>query len=338
MPCHLYKPITDEEKENDFMSENKKVLKEGTNRVTVVGTLVEKNFEDTFFTNNKGQRVDQIKGTISVRTGENEVHQVRLESNLLKADGTENGLAKGYMTVRDEYVSVADVAEAAKNGVNLVADVISVNGSLLTNEYYGQDGTLKQYQQIKGRFVNRLKETDDKTPRANFEVDIFFDKARPEIKNDDETGRAIVEAWIPTYSSIFPYKFSVVEEGSDFFLNELQRGQTLTVFGNMLNVRHENIKLVEAAFGDPIEEKTVTYVSESLINNAKMPFDEDSPRTFNPELVKERMTVREVKLENQKAKKQGGGQSSNNQPNAFGGAPTNTPPQTGNTPDISNLF
>lgn len=389
--------------------QNKREIKEGTNKVTVVGTLVEKNFEDTYFTNNQGERVDQIKGTISIRTGENEVHQVRLESNKLTKAGAENGLAKGYNTVRTEFVSVADVADGmtklkqlsgvkddagegllytydeavkvlnkasfdskfvsnpvdvvevsekensytykvqfVKNDENdnklyrlaLEASQINVNGELLTNEYYGSDGQFKQFQQIKGKFVNRLRDTDDHTPKATFEIDIFVDKVRPEIVEDEETGRAVVEGLVPTYSSIFPYKFVVIEEGSEFFMNELERGQTLKVYGNILNVKKEHKKMVEMAFGSPKEEVTYSYVSESLINNAKVPYEEDSANAFHPEGIKERLTKREIKLEQQKSKKQnGGGQQADNRPNAFGGAPTNSAPKKNDIPvDVSNLF
>ena len=318
----------------------KKELKEGINKVTVVGTLVEKNFEDKSYTNSQtGETVEKIVGTLSVRTGENEVHQIRLESNKLTKAGKENGLYKGYVTVRDQYVSVADVAEAAKNGQELVADEVSINGELTTNEYYGQDGKLRQFQQIKGKFVNRLRETDDKTPRAQFEIDVYVNKVKPEKNGEDETGRAILEGLVPTFNSIFPYKFAVVEEGSNFFLDELEKGQTLKVYGNILNVKKETIKLVEAAFGDPIEEKTVTYVSESLINNAKVPYDEESANAFNPEAIKERLAKREVYLENQKSRSNNAPQTSDSRPNAFGGAPTNTAPKKNDIPvDVSNLF
>lgn len=384
----------------------KKELKEGINKVTVVGTLVEKNFEDTFFTNQQGERVDQIKGTISVRTGENEVHQVKLESNKLTKAGTENGLAKGYNTVRTEFVSVADVADGieklskligvkdesgegliyvydeavkvlnkaafdskfvsnpteaidvlekggsytfkvqyVKNDENnnplyrikVEASQINVNGTLLTNEYYGQDGQFKQFQQIKGKFVNRLRDTDDSTPKAIFEADIFIDKVRPEIANDEETGRAIVEALVPTYSSIFPYKFTVIEDGSEFFLNELQRGQTLKVYGDILNVKKEHKKMVEMAFGSPKEEVSYTYVSESLINNAKVPYEENTANAFDPEQIKERLVKREVRLEQQKSKKQNNNQA-DNRANAFGGAPSTAPKKADIPVDVSKLF
>lgn len=318
----------------------KKELKEGINKVTVVGTLVEKNFEDKSYTNSTtGETVEKIVGTLSIRTGENEVHQVRVESNKLTKAGKENGLYKGYVTVRDQYVSVADVAQRAKEGEeNLVADEVSVNGELTTNEYYGQDGQLRQFQQIKGKFVNRLRETDDKTPRAQFEIDVFVNKVRPEMKGDDETGRAILEGYVPTFNSIFPYKFTVIPEGSEFFLNDLQRNQTLKVYGNILNVKKETVKSVDSAFGAPIEEVSVSYVSESLINNAKVPYEEDSANAFDPEQIKERLTKREVYLEQQKSRQNSGGGQADNRANAFGGAPSTAPKKADIPVDVSKLF
>lgn len=320
------------------MTEAKKVLKEGTNKVTVVGTLVEKNLEDKSYTNSQtGETVEQIVGTISVRTGENEVHQIRLRSNKLTKTGTENGLYKGYVTVRDEYISTADVAEAAKNGQQLVASQVSVDGKLTTNEYYGQDGQLRQFQQIEGKFVNRLRETDDPTPRAVFEVDILINGVKAEVIDGDDTDRALVDSLIPSYTGIFPYKFAVIEEGSGFFLDELQKGQTVKVYGNILNVKKEHKKLVEMAFGDPREEVTYTYVTESLINNAKPAYDEDSPLAFDLGQVKERLTKREVYLEQQKSRQNGS--QVDNRPNAFGGAPTNNAPKKVDIPvDVKNLF
>ena len=299
------------------MSENK-VLKEGVNRVTVVGTLVEKNLKVDTFKNADGDTIELISGSISVRTSDNEVHQIRLRSNKYTKEGKENNLFKAYVTVQNEYVSVADVAEAAKKGVSLVASEVAIDGKLLTNEYYGQDGKLRQYQQIDGRFVNRLREIDDPTPRAVFEVEIFLSKARHEIVDGEETGRAIVETFIPTYNSIIPYNFTVVEQGADFFLYSLEYGQTLKVYGNILNVKKEQRKWVEMAFGEPQEELVITYQSESLIKTAKNPYDEESPYLFNLELVKERLVKRQAYLEQQKARQNNEGTTTNNS-NGFGG-------------------
>lgn len=316
------------------MTTTKKELKEGMNKVTLVGTLVEKNLEEKSYTNSQtGETVEQIVGTISVRTGENEVHQVRLRSNKLTKAGAENSLYKGYKTIQDTMVSVADVAQ----NPDLVADEVNVNGKLTTNEYYGQDGQLRQYQQIEGKFVNRLRDTDDATRRATFEADVFIASIRPEFVDDEETGRTTLDTYIPTFNAIVPYKFVTVPEGADFFQNELEKGQTIKVYGSLLNVKKEHKKMVEMAFGEDQEEITYTYVSESLITNAKVPYEEDSPNAFNPEQIKERLTKREVYLEQQKSRQNSGGGQGDSRPNAFGGAPT-APKKVDIPVDVKNLF
>lgn len=315
------------------MTTTKKELKEGMNKVTLVGTLVEKNLEEKSYTNSQtGETVEQIVGTISVRTGENEVHQVRLRSNKLTKAGAENSLYKGYKKIQDTMVSVADVAQNPE----LVADEVNVNGKLTTNEYYGQDGQLRQYQQIEGKFVNRLRDTDDATRRATFEADVFIASIRPEFVDDEETGRTTLDTYIPTFNAIVPYKFVTVPEGADFFQNELEKGQTIKVYGSLLNVKKEHKKMVEMAFGEDQEEITYTYVSESLITNAKIPYDRDSTSAFDPEQIKERLTKREVYLEQQKSR-QNGSQQTDNRPNAFGGAAT-TQKKVDIPVDVKNLF
>lgn len=330
------------------MGTAKKELKEGFNRVTVVGTLVEKNLEDSFYMKQDGTRVDQLKGSISVRTDDHEVHEIRLKTNKFTNAGAENTFYKGYKTVQDEFVSVAD----KDKNPELVVSEVSVSGKLTTNEYYGHDGKLRQYQQIEGVFVNRLTEKDDPTPRAVFETEIYISKTRPEMDADGETGRAIVESYIPTFHAIIPYNFTTVVEGADFFIGDIQKGQTIKVYGQILNKKEEHVKMVEAAFGAPIEEKSYTYTTESLIQNAKQPYEEDSVKAFDPEQVNDRLVKREVYLEGQKTRNQQqgqqGGQPSSTGMNAFGtGANTGgfafgaSQPKTGvETPpvDVSNLF
>jgi hypothetical protein len=320
------------------MTEQVKVLKEGVNVATVVGVLVEKNLEEKSYTNNEtGQTVEQIVGSISVRTGENEVHQVRLKSNKLTKAGKENSLYKGYQTINSEFVSVADAA----NNPELVPTQVRVSGKLTTNEYYGQDGILKQYQQIEGKFVNRLTDKDDPTPRATFEAEVFVSKTKPETdryKDGEETGRAIVESYIPTFNAIVPYNFAVIEQGADFFTSEIQKGQTIKVYGQIVNKRVETVKLVESGFGDPIEEKSVSYTTESLISNASMPYEEDSKKAFDATLINERLVKREVYLEQQKNRGQQGAQPSNAGMNAFGGGATTAPKKIDLPFDPSKLF
>lgn len=274
-------------------------LKEGANKVEVVGTLVEKNLEFGEFTkqvNGQPVKVENIKGSISVRTGDNEVHTIRLRSNKLTNAGKENSLYKGYVTILNDFVSAADVADNPE----LTPSQVKVDGKLTTNEYYGQDGKLRQFQQIEGKFVNRLTDKDDPTPRATFEAEIYINKVKPEMENGEETERAIVESYIPSFNAIFPYNFAVIEQGSSFFQDDVQKGQTIKVFGQLVNKKIEHVKEIEAAFGDPIREVTYEYTNEALIQNAAMPYDEDSAKAFKPEAVTARLAAREIYLEQQK--------------------------------------
>lgn len=279
---------------------NAPVLKEGTNKVTVIGVLSEKNLELKEYTNQQGEKVESIVGTISVRTGEHEVHQVRLRSNKFTKAGKENSLYKDYLTIQNETTSQADCAQS--DNPDLKPDVVKVDGALVTNEYYGQDGQLRQFQQVQGKFVNRITDFTKEDMGAFFEVDTFIEKKRPEVDREGiETGRTILNTLIPSYSSIFPFEFKVIEEGKDYFEDSVEKNQTVKLYGQLLNKKIEHVKLVEAGFGDPIEEKTYDYVNEALVKTAAHPYEEDSAKAFKPELVKEALVKRDVYLEKQKA-------------------------------------
>lgn len=314
-------------------------LKEGFNKAFIVGTLVEKNLESKPYTDNQtGATVERIMGTISVRTGENEVHQIRLRQNKMKKAGGENTLYKALETINNEYVSVADT----ESNPELVPTQLSVQGSIVNNEYYGQDGQLRQYQQIQGLFVNRLREQDDPTPRATFEVEIFVKNVIPEMEGEDETGRAIVNAIIPTYQAATPYKFATVKEGTDFFLNDVESNSTLKVYGQIVNKREKHVKQVPSGFGEPIEEVTFSFTTESLIMNASLPYEEENVSRFKPELIKEALVTREVRLEQGRERANTSSQPSGAGMNAFGGGAVSTTPTISEAEaagvDLSGLF
>lgn len=314
-------------------------LKEGFNKAYLVGTLVEKNIESKPYTDNKtGATVERLMGTISIRTGESEVHQVRLRQNKMKKAGGENALYKALETINNEYVSVADT----ESNPELVPTVLSVQGSITNNEYYGADGQLRQYQQIEGLFVNRLREQDDATPRATFEVEVFVKNTTPEMEGDEETGRAIVNAWIPTYSAVIPYKFATIKEGADFFLNDVESNSTLKVYGQIVNKREKHVKQVPSGFGAPIEEVTFSFTTESLIMNASLPYEEEDMKRFKPELIKEALVAREVRLEQSLSRANTSSQPSGAGMNAFGGGAAPNKPVISEAEkagvDLSGLF
>lgn len=319
------------------MMAEEKALRQAENRATIVGVLVEKNLEEKTFTREDGTQNEAMTGEISVRTGENEVHRIRFFANKYTRNGEENRQYKALQTVNNEYISVADAAE--QEGVT--PSIVRVTGRLALNEYYGQDGELKQYPQIEGAFVTRLKETDDLTPIAQFNVEGIVNRVAPEFdKNGDETDRAVLELLIPGYQGrITPLTFVVEPHGKDFVLSEYTKGASVRVYGNIVNRRIEHKKVVEMGFGDPIEEVSYEFKNEYVITGGSMPYDEDSEKAFDLELVKKAMQDRQIYLEQLKNKNKN---KDNQQRNTFGNAnaepkaePKNSLPEG---IDLSSLF
>lgn len=212
--------------------------KEYLNRVIIVGTLVAKHLEEGAYTNQDGTIVNQIKGTISIRTGENEMHQIRLRSNKLTKAGTENGLYKEYVKVRDEYISTVDVAEAAKSGVELEADVVSVNGSL------------RPFQQITGLFIKRMEDKEQQF-LANFDVKIKIERVLENV------GSKVIIKAVVIDDKPFKVTFTSPFETSDFFLGYELRDKMMRLGGEISS-----------------ETRGDEYIADLLINKGALIYEE----------------------------------------------------------------
>lgn len=179
------------------MSEQKK-LHELANNVRIVGTLKEVNLEVK--PNKNDPKVKQIMGTIVVLVEDKEnncVHEH--EVNLFAKDSSK--LYKGYVTIMNEY-KAADVVGKEN------ADRIVVTGSIDENMYVGQDGTLKEFNRIRGLFVNRIDETAiTRDPSlvndsAIAQVEVVVENIRQLTDNDGiETGEYAIDAFTVGYNN-----------------------------------------------------------------------------------------------------------------------------------------
>ncbi|MFL1672643.1 hypothetical protein [Paenibacillus dendritiformis] len=277
-------------------NENKKnetTLRQAENFVLIEGTLVENRLvEET-----KNEK-EAITGEMDIEVKENEVHTVSFFSYKYKNDGTENGIYKGLKTAMDEYKSVASHGRKE-------ADKIRVTGgNIRLNEYYGQDGQLKSFPQVQANFVGRLKADEKFNPRAEFDVEIVVQKVIEEYKNDEETGRAIVKAYIVLYEGkVIPFEFVVDEDGAEFVMENYEPGVTTRVYGDIINFKEVKRTEKPTAFGKPQEKVTTTTVREFLITGGSEPYDEENANTYDKEVIKKALAEREVWLEQLKNKK-----------------------------------
>jgi hypothetical protein len=276
------------------MSEQKNTLREAFNQVIVEGTLLEIRHQE--WQSGKGLNIE-----LDIEVAENEIHTIHGMSKYNKEDGSENGIAKGYKTVIDEYKSVAS------NGREEADKVRVTQGKIGSNEYYGQDGILRCFPQLTSNFFNRLSVGDEFNPRAEFEVEVFVKSVVPEMKNNEETGRVKVNAIIPVFGGkVIPFEFVVVEEGVEFVESNYEAGSTALINGDIINYKEVTETEIPKAFGKPQKKINTKIIREYLITSGDEPYDEESVKAYSIESIKQAMVERETYLAELKNK--------NNQP------------------------
>ncbi|MDV5127026.1 hypothetical protein C7M22_03598 [Bacillus velezensis] len=291
------------------MAENKTVLREASNVVTIEGILAE--VRHTEWKSGKGLNIE-----LDIEVAPNEVHTVKGFSKYKKADGTDNAIAKGYQTIISEYKSIAE------HGRDQADKVRITQGKIGLNEYCSQ-GILKAYPQLTTNFVNRLDANEEFNPRAEFDVELFVKNVTEEKVKGEETGRVNLNGYIPLYGGkVIPFEFVVTKEGSHYVENNYEKGSTVNVFGKIINFKEQKVTTKTAAFGEDKKEITINSKREYLITGGDDPYDEDSKNAFNADAIKKALTEREIYLD--ELKNESGNE--NNKKSGFGGsAPNNKP-------------
>lgn len=276
-------------------SNNTTDLRQAKNVVTIEGLLLEiKSFAGTTVDGR-----EYLSATLSIEVAENEQHNVDMFCMKLKADGGENGIYSSLETVVNEYKTVADVGREEADKVRVEEPTGTFNNGVIgINDYAGGDGQLRSFPQLSATFVNRVVAGDEYNPHAKFLVEVLVDNIIPEIKNEEESGRVILNSYISIYGGkAFPHQFVVNEDGSSFVEDNYEKGDTATFYGNITNVREVKEKFIESAFGEDQREVSTTYVREFEITGGLKALDEDDTDAFDPEAFRVALVQRDVYLE-----------------------------------------
>ena len=279
--------------------QNQNQLLQAENRIEIEGILVEKDLKIKPISR-QGKQEEAITGKLDIKTGDNSIHTVEVFSYLKKNDGGENGIAKGLITIMNEYKAVAQEGVGEAN-----ADKVRVKlGDLRKNEYYGQDGQLKSYNQYSASIIERVRPDEEFNPRAKFEVEVYIQAVNPEIKNDEETGRVIIKGLVPLYGGkIVPMDFTVANEKAVKYIeNNYEAGNTVKLFGEIVNTVIVEKIVEEAAFGEDNEKIKTTTTRELLVTGGLAPYDEENPRAYSSELIKKALVERDTYLDELKRK------------------------------------
>lgn len=284
----------------------KKELRQAENVAKIEGIVEEVKIE-----NKKVNGKDAIAGEIDIRVGE-DVHSVNVFSYKYKKDSDdESGLYQPLVTVMNEYKSI-------KNHGKDEADKVRITqGQIGLNDYYGQDGKLRSFPQLSTNFINRI--TDDEfEPKAQFTLEMYVRNVVEEIKNEEETGRAILKGYVPVYGNkVIPFEVIVEgEQAVNYVTDNYEKGTTVTIHGDIINKKIVTEKVIEAEFGENKVDTTITTIREYLVKGGSAPRDEDDSKAYKWDEIKEGLKEREKMLADKKVKaeEKNGGSSSSSDP------------------------
>jgi len=270
------------------MRENVTNLREAESTVVVKGILSEKDIKEE---SREGQKV--ISGSLTIQTDPDNFVKVTAYAREKKNDGSDNQVFKGLKTVIEEYKSIAEV------GVDEATRVSVTRGQL--NPYLNQNN--KVVCGVRSNFFNRAN--TDVDPEASVTLELYLTSITPEVYTygencGEETGRAIIRGWFPTYNGIEPIELVATEEDgvAEAFLNAgYSAGDTIQLFGDIVNKKIEKKREVPVKIGKPKIETTTSYINEIVVTGASEAYDEE--KAFQKDAVEKAIAEREI---NQKSR------------------------------------
>jgi hypothetical protein len=267
---------------------NKKTqIRQADNSVKIEGIVREINLEE---------KDDVISGDVIISTGGNSEHAVSVYISRLTKANIENRAYKGIKTVMKDYASIASLLKEGKTleeAASLATKVRIGSGSLGRNEFYANDELVSR-PRISSNFFNRI-EDDSFEPKAEFEVECYFEKIRKEIKNNEETGRLIIEAILPVYGGlVVPMEFIAADDIADYMEQNYEAKKTGRIWGDIVNIA-ERILTKKSGFGKDKEDIKTNFTREFVITGGEEEtYDEDSEKAYTIDQIKEAWKVRET--------------------------------------------
>ena len=278
-------------------------MRQATNTVEIEGILSEVDINEGSY---NGQEV--LRGNITIKSetkinGEEKTVEipVNVYATKYKRDGKPNPAYESIKRVRDEYKSIAAVGEENATLIRITS------GSISMNEFYSnRTGGLISYPRIRGSFFQTVKRTEY-DPDARFTVEMVIRAITEEVDLEGTpTGRYKLIGIIPQYGGKLDVVPFFIENPNviDVITNAWQVGDSVTAIGKLnFSSRVEKVhESIEGGFGEDTDrERTRTInVSELVIGGgAEAPLTDE--RAWDMEEIKEALTERQQRLENQKA-------------------------------------
>lgn len=270
-------------------------LTQGTNKGTLIGILNEKKLEliDSFVPNTSPRvSCKTIRGHIIVST-DNGDFRIEVYQNSKTKTGVDNKMYTAVETLYTDYISKVD---ASKNSA-LTADVISVRVQADVNDYYN-DKAKKMVSGIRFKF-NGCSRTNDTELTTGLDLQGFIWSVKPELKDEEETGRVLVQFINFGYEEkALPFILVVSKANNEkWFDDNFKAGSSveLKIQPTYVSV---GAKKQKVAYGEDVKTSDGYDVLELLVSGAyEIIEDEENEFFYDSKRVKEAMKERKVLLE-----------------------------------------
>lgn len=286
------------------------------NKVQIEGYLRENNLE--LIRNDKQEEV--IRGSLvvaldNVRSCRAQFYVSRF--NTLKPGETTRQESKAYSRLVELLPgNTISISSLMKDQASVTFDVAKKSATKVwiigaLQEYIRKDekGEVISSTTIKGLTAG-IKTESDKHPftqKAEFEVEMYIEGKRPEMKDGEETGRIVLTGLIPEYDDSVSRIEFVTELGdaTDYIEENYNVGQTVKVYGDVINtyVRVEK-EGGGHTFGRTLEPQyETTFTSErQIFGGTATPLDEDDENALKKAEIKAALALRQQKIDNMPAK------------------------------------
>lgn len=273
------------------------------NIVKIEGILAETDLEEKKFLKD-GKQTEAIGGSITIRVeqkiGEKDVVSdvpVYMFATKFTKKGTANPAYENIKNIKDNYVSIAASDEAHADKVRIT------NGDIRMNEYYGRNGNLVSFPRINASFVQRVRESEEFMPKAEFTCTAVVLQQDYELdKEQNETGRYLLKTAIVQYGDRLDVVPFVVEskKAINYISSNWESGNTVRINGK-LNFSFKVIREVkESAFGDPVVDERTISTSELIVTGGSDPIEGEG--SYNSEDIQAGLAKRMTNLETLKNK------------------------------------
>jgi len=256
-------------------------MKKMINRTLIEGFLVEKNMRGGV----TKAGVPYIGGKLHIDTGNNNVIVV----DVFEQQKTSKGLAnQKYDVLSGIFTNGKTIHDGSEDPTAL-----RVNSAFELNDWMS-DGEQRTSLINSGGYITVV---NNPNKRAEFEVDVVVKSVQPEIRNEQETGRAIVNGLIFNYRNhALPIRFVVEnKQGIEFFSN--MNPNTFTkIWGVQVINTVGSQKTEESAFGNAKVVQSAYTRKENVITGAQtMPYEDEelTPEELNAAVQARNIAVAE---------------------------------------------